>query len=145
MVSRIFIFVNGYSSIGKLFNIGRSGINLVSDLRVSKGSSKVQHLSRNFLKNKVINFWNKLPNDVKLSHSVNSFKVNLNEYKASNKSNGINGNFWDVSYDVLSRIEGPGYLENKASHHEYLKRNPFAARKKFINVYSTGEYLLNYC
>ena len=29
--------VNGNSSIGNLFNIGRSGINLVSDIRVSKG------------------------------------------------------------------------------------------------------------
>ena len=34
--------VNGNSIIGNLFNIGRSGINLVSDIRVSKGSSKVQ-------------------------------------------------------------------------------------------------------
>ena len=65
----------------------------------------------------------------------------MNEYKASNKSNGINGNFWDASYDVLSRTEGRGYLENKASHNEYLKRNPFAARKKSINLYSTAEYL----
>ena len=130
--------VNGNSSIGNLLNIGRSGIHLVSDIRASKGSSKVQHLSRNFLPNRVINVWNKLPNNVKLSRSVNSFKVNLNEYKASN---GINGNFWDVSYDVVSRIEGRGYLENKASHNAYLKRTPFAARKKFLNLYSTGEYL----
>ena len=43
--------VNGNSSIGNLFNIGRSGIKLVSDIRVSKGNSKVQHLSRNFLTN----------------------------------------------------------------------------------------------
>ena len=36
--------VNGNSIIGNLFYIGRSGINLVSDIRVSKGSSKVQEL-----------------------------------------------------------------------------------------------------
>ena len=47
--------------------------------------------------------------------------------------------------DVLSRIEGRGYLESKTSHNEYLKRSPFAARKKFTNLYSTGENLLNYC
>ena len=41
---------------------------------------------------------------------------------------------------MLSRIEGQGYLENKAIHNEYLKINPFAARKKFINMYSTGEH-----
>ena len=44
-------------------------------------------------------------------------------------------------FHMMSRIEGRGYLENKASHNEYLKRNTFAARKKFINLYSTGEYL----
>ena len=132
--------INGHSSIGNLFNVGRSGINLVSDVRVSKGSSKVQRLSRNFLTNRVINFWNKLPNDVKLSGSVGSFKVNLEEYKRNNVNNSRIGNFWDVSDEVLFRIERPGYLENKASHNEYLKRNPFAARKKFINLYSTGEY-----
>ena len=67
--------INGHSSIGNLFNVGRSGINLVSDVRVSKGSSKVQRLSRNFLTNRVINFWKKLPNDVKLSRSVYKFKL----------------------------------------------------------------------
>ena len=36
--------VNGNSMIGNLFNSGRSGINLVSDIRVSKGRSKVQEL-----------------------------------------------------------------------------------------------------
>ena len=49
--------------------------------------------------------------------------------------------FGMFQYDVFSRIEGRGYLENKAGHDEYLKRNPFAARKKFMNLYSTGEYL----
>ena len=36
--------VNGNSIIGNLFNIGRLGISLVSGIRVSKGSSKVQEL-----------------------------------------------------------------------------------------------------
>ena len=132
--------INGHSQIGNLFNVGRSGINLVSGVRVSKGNSRVQRLSRNFLNNRVINYWNKLPKDVKLSGSVDNFKVNLQDYKISNESKTISGNFWDVSHEVLSRIEGQGYLENKAKHNEFLKINPFAARKKFINMYSTGEH-----
>ena len=49
--------------------------------------------------------------------------------------NARSGNFWDISYEVLSRIEGSGYLENKASHNQYLKRD------QVINLYySTGEY-----
>ena len=42
-----------------------------------------------------------------------------------------------IMLEVLSRIEGPGFLENKASHNEHLKRNPFAARRN-----ATGEYAL---
>ena len=66
--------------------------------------------------------------------------LDLQEYKTSNEGKTISGNFWDVSHEVLCRIEGQEYLENKAMHNEYLKINPFAARKKFINLYSTGEH-----
>ena len=41
---------------------------------------------------------------------------------------------------MLCRIEGQEYLQNKAMHNEYLKINPFAARNKFINLYSTAEH-----
>ena len=33
--------------------------------------------------------------------------------------------------DVLDRIEGNNYIENKKVHNEYLKLNPFVAKKKF--------------
>ena len=36
--------------------------------------------ARSFFKNRVINFWNKLPNDVKDAPSVNSFKNRLDSY-----------------------------------------------------------------
>ena len=64
-----------------MFNVSRSGLKLISNMRVSKGSTKVQNLSRRFLTNRVINFWNKLSNNVKLSSSVDSFKRNLKEFK----------------------------------------------------------------
>ena len=72
----------------------------------------------------------------KLSDSVNSFKVNLQQFKEDNFEKGYVGNFWDVSDEVLTRIEGPGYLNNKRKHNEYLSQNPFVAKKKFINLYS---------
>ena len=31
-------------------------------------------------------------------------------------------------------------MGNEAIHNNYLKINPFAAKKKFINLYSTGVY-----
>ena len=75
---KAFKAINGQSSIGNLFKVSRSGLNLVSDMRVIKGTLKVQQLSRNFLTNRVISFWNKLPNNVKMSVSViNEFKIKL--------------------------------------------------------------------
>ena len=49
--------------------------------------------------------------------------------------------FWEVSSEVLARIEGSGYLENKEKHNDYLYLNPHVAQKRFINLYSTGVYL----
>ena len=45
------------------------------------------------------------------------------------------GNFWEISDEVLNRIEGVNYLENKLKHNRYLKDNPIVARKKFINIH----------
>ena len=59
--------------------------------------------------------------------------------ESSQKVQRLSRNFLNNS-DMLSRIEGQGYLENTAMHTEYLKINPFVARKKFINLYSTGEH-----
>ena len=47
----------------------------------------------------------------------------------NNKVNCNCNNFWDVSDSVLPKIEGPSYLENKATHNNYLKINPYAAKK----------------
>ena len=46
----------------------------------------------------------------------------------------LNGQFWELENDVLQRIEGSGYLENKLLQNEYLKLNPVFAKKKFINI-----------
>ena len=40
----------------------------------------------------------------------------------------------------ISRIEGSNYVENKIKHNEYLWFNPHVAKKRFINLYSTGMY-----
>ena len=46
--------------------------------------------------------------------------------------------FWDVSRRVLDKIEGESYVESKAKHNEYLMLNPYVAKKKFINLHSSG-------
>ena len=41
---------------------------------------------------------------------------------------------WKVSDEVISRIEGDKYLENKNKHIVYLWFHPYVAKKKFINL-----------
>ena len=68
-------------------------------------------------------FWNKLQTDIKMAESIDSFKFMLEEYKLSYiHANFIDtGNCWELSNEVLDRIEGSNYVENKKVHNEYLK------------------------
>ena len=87
-------------------------------------------------------YWNKLPSDVKNCSTVLSFKVRLEGFKKEMISkNSVNDfYFWNVSNEVLGKIEGPSYLSNKETHNEYLWFHPFVAKKRFVNLYSTGKY-----
>ena len=64
-------------------------------------------------------------------------KINLEKFKVASISGNVNlnGQFWELANEVLQRIEGSGYLENKLVHNEYLKLNPVVAKNKFINIY----------
>ena len=61
-------------------------------------------------------FWNKIPSGVKNAPSLNDFKSGLEKFK----NNTINlgqlerENYWDLSYEVLKRIESPNYQDNKS-------------------------------
>ena len=134
---------SGLTQYGEdIFCFGRSGMNLVSNSRCTNGNTKVKNLQRSFLPERVIPYWNKLPSEVKNSESVLSFKVRLEEFKKRCLANSItsDNNFWNVSGEVLSRIERGEYIENKEKHNEYLWFNPHVAKKRFINIYSSGVY-----
>ena len=51
--------------------------------------------------------WNKLPSDVKNSQSLNIFKNKLESFKNKTRALGISGcgNCWEISDEVLNRIE----------------------------------------
>ena len=42
--------------------------------------------------------------------------------------------------EVLGKIEGNNYVINKEKHNEYLRFNPHVAKKRLINLYSSGKY-----
>ena len=48
-------------------------------------------------------------------------------------------NFWDVSRVLLDKIEGPSYIYSKDRHNEYLRNNPFVAKKRCINTFKVDD------
>ena len=126
-----FKIVNNLVDYGStLFHVGRSGKNII--VRPDCNISSVRKLRNGFLSNRIVTYWNQLPVNVKLSESVEQFKINLENFKKS--SNILSGNYWEVSYLILDKIEGPNYLSNKEKHNQFLKSNPWVAKKRFINL-----------
>ena len=63
-----------------VFNVGRSGNNIVSRPNISK-SKAIGKLRSSFLPDRVVSYWNKLPISVRLSKDVIDFKKNLDNFK----------------------------------------------------------------
>ena len=78
--------------------------------------------------------WNE--QSIKNAPTVNSFKSGLYNYKSDIIRRGIvdSGNFWEVSGQILDKIENDFYLENKEIHNMYLIKNPYIAKKKGFNL-----------
>ena len=135
-LSEVYKANKGFSQLVGVLNFSISGSNLIYKPGKSK-SAKITRIRRNFINERVMLSWNKLPSDVKNSDSLDIFKRNLEMFKSKTRALGISGygNYWEISDEVLNRIEAGSYLENKMRHNEYLKDNPLAARKKSINLH----------
>ena len=64
-----------------LFKLSRSGVNIVSTSDVNKGH-------KDFFKERVIHLWNSLPLFVKISRTVEQFKINLDKHKRASIKGG---------------------------------------------------------
>ena len=87
----------------------------------------------------MIQYWNVLPNFVKLSSSVNAFKANLCVHKSQQLKSehyvSSVGNFWEVSERVLQLIESPSAVDDRDAFCEYLNDTHWVAKRKGINIY----------
>ena len=68
-----------------------------------------------------MNYWNVLPNYVKTLSDVNGFEINLELYKTENMDKIDRWNFWEVSDDVLNRIERQITLKIKLRRQHFFK------------------------
>ena len=114
-----FKIVSGLVEYGEdLFNLSRSRSNIVSNMKLDVSNVKIRNLRKGFLPERVLPYWNALPVFVKNSYCVKSFKINLEIFKSECAEKGImkEHHFWYVSKEVMGRIEGGNYLENKDKH-----------------------------
>jgi hypothetical protein len=121
-----FKIVNGISNYGKhLFKFSRSGNKLIS----RPGD---QHRAKyDFFSRRVINYWNKLPSYVKFSKNIDSFKNNLTKFKRNNFFS--NGNFWELSKEIFTRIPET----HRNNYVAFVNNNPDFARRRNINTQVT--------
>ena len=133
----VFKIVRGIVNYGQnMFRMSRSNLNILSR------GSKISNLRKDFFSERVINHWNSLPNNVKLSTSVDTFKINLEVYKQRSIKDSLDGNdgkFWEVSEHILNRIESPSYLAGRPAFSQYMEENPWSARRKGINIFRSQQ------
>ena len=117
-----FKITSGKVDYGKdLFRISRSGTKILKDGR-----------GDGVLSNRVANYWNKIPAEVKEASSVDAFKARLEQYKVSAMASGESsrGHFWELSEILISKINNC----NHDSYAEYMSANPSLAKFKGINT-----------
>ncbi len=101
----------------------RSGMKLLNT--VNKGK-----YIDNFISNRVVSYWNKIPDSVKQGKTVEAFKSRLENFKRDNRE--VKGNFWELSDELFSRID----VYDREAYENFMTENPDVARRKGINVSS---------
>jgi hypothetical protein len=92
-----FKILNGFSNYGsQFFNLSDRTQNLLYR------SPKLANLD--FFSERVINYWNKLPQAVKDRNSVNAFKNSLDNFRTKGIENQLHGQFWELSEEIYKRI-----------------------------------------
>ena len=85
-----------------------------------------------FLNSRVINYWNKLPTDVKSADTVDCFKRRLQAHKIGCLASSENSelNYWKLSTTLLNKIND----STRDQHIEFLRDNPRMAIFKKTNL-----------
>ena len=109
-----------------MFRTSRYGV------RILFPTSKRIARQNDFFNSRVINYWNKLPTDVKSADTVDCFKSRLQAHKmrcsSSNESSELN--YWELSTTLLNKIND----STRDQHIEFLRDNPRVAIFKKTNL-----------
>ena len=88
-----------------------------------------QHkFKHSFLSRRVIQYWNKLPNDIKSAKTVESFKNKLQNFKHNNFFTC--GQYWNLSAEIFQRIDNV----DRNQYVTFMENNPQVARYRQVNT-----------
>ena len=91
-----FKILNEFNNYGKnLFNLSERTNNLIV---------RPNQRSMDFFSERVIQYWNKLPEYVKNKNTVNSFKNELDNFRKTGIANKLTGQYWELSEEIFKRI-----------------------------------------
>ena len=94
--------IESFKILNGLNNYGNSFFNLscrTNNLVARPGGRNID-----FFGERVIKFWNKLPEYVKNRKCVNGFKNALDKFRKNGLANKIRGQFWELSDEIFTRI-----------------------------------------
>ena len=90
-----FKILNGFNNYGQnLFH--RSS-------RTGNLTYRSDNTNIDFFSNRVIKYWNKLPESVKNVNTVNGFKNALDKFRTNGINNQLQGHFWELSNEIFNR------------------------------------------
>ena len=119
-IIEVFKIFRGICKYGKnLFKFSRSGMNIV----LNKDTDAI-----NTFQMRVVGYWNKIPDSLKMVEDVNEFKCLLEDYK--NKCFAKKGNYWELSEEIFGRINDV----NRQQYVDFMISNPHIAKRKLVNV-----------
>ena len=90
-------------------------------------TQKGKHIDT-FISNRVVNYWNKIPDSIKQAESVDVFKARLENFKTDNRE--VKGNFWELSEEIFARTDE----YDRTAYESFMLANPGVAKRKGINV-----------
>ena len=94
--------IESFKILNSLNSYGNSFFNL--SCRTNNLVARPGGRSVDFFGERVIKFWNKLPEYVKNRKSVNGFKNALDKFRKNGLANKIRGQFWELSDEIFTRI-----------------------------------------
>lgn len=91
-----FKILNGFNNYGQ--NLFRRSS------RTGNLTYRSDNTNIDFFSNRVIKYWNKLPEFVKNVNTVNGFKNALDKFRTNGINNQLQGHFWELSNEIFNRI-----------------------------------------